>query len=165
MKRKLIPMLSACAVMWSATANAGPPERVTFGPILLAEIPLTTCAGFDVLLDLNYYGDYFVFFGKDGYPERLFYKQRYPTVYYNSVHRNIRVYSNKSSGDQRWIDIEDGQEVLNNIHVHVILTVPGYGVIDQDVGRVEVDLRTFEVTFRAHDWRLDSDALCAALSP
>jgi hypothetical protein len=86
-------------------------------------------------------------------------------VYYNSINRDIRIYSNTSNGDQRWIDIEDGEEVLNNAHLHVILTVPGYGLVEQDVGRVELDLRTFEITFRAHDYRLDSDALCGALSP
>lgn len=162
---KLIPLLSICAVIWPGAVYAGPPERVTFGPMVLAEIPVASCVGFDVLLDFNYYGEYFVFFGPDGFPNRVFYKQRYPAVYYNSTNRDIRVYSNRSNGDQRWIDIEDGEEVLNNAHLHVILTVPGYGLVEQDVGRVELDLRTFEITFSAHDYRLDSDALCAALSP
>jgi len=40
-----------------------------------------------------------------------------------------------------------------------------YGIIEQDVGRVELDLLTFELTFVARDYHFDSDALCAALSP
>ena len=163
--KRIATTLAVSALLWASNSVAGPPERVTFGPMAIEGIPVANCAGFDVLLDWNYYGEYFVYFGKDGYPERIFYKQRYPAVYYNSVNRDIRVYSNKSSGDQRWIELEDGQEVLNSAQVHTILTVPGYGLIEQDVGRVELDLRTFEITFRAHDYRLDSDALCAALSP
>ena len=166
MKRSLIPMLSACAVMWSATVYAGPPERVTFGPWNYTGFFVTECSGgFDVLWDFTYYGDFFIYFDKEGFPERVFYKQRYPGSYYNSVYPDVRVYQNKSTGDQRWIDVEDGQEVLNNIHVHTILTVPGYGIIEQDVGRVELDLRTYEVTFRARDYSFDLDALCAVLTP
>lgn len=163
--KKVIPLLSICAVMWSSTVHAGPPERVTFGPWNLAGFFVTACDGFDVLLDWNYYGEYFVYFGNDGYPSRIFYKQRYPAVYYNSQYPEIRIYSNKSDGDQRWIDLEEGQEVLNNVHTHTITTVPGYGVISQSVGRLELDLRTFEITFQAHADQLDSDAFCSILSP
>ena len=55
--------------------------------------------------------------------------------------------------------------LLVNIRVHTILTVPGYGIIEQDVGRIEVDLITGEITFDARDYSFDLDALCAALAP
>jgi len=164
--RKLIPLVSVCALMWSAPINASPPERFTFGPWNFSGFFITECiGGYDVLWDFTYYGEFFVYYDKEGFPDRVFYKQRYPGSYYNSVFPDVRVYQNKSTGDQRWIDVEDGLEVRVNTRVHTILTVPGYGIIEQDVGRIEVDLITGEITFDARDYSFDLDALCAALAP
>ena len=163
--KRIIPLLCGCLMMWSATVHATPPERFTFGPMDFKGLFFSECAGFNVLMDFTYSGEYFVYFGADGFPERMFYKQRYPIEYYNSLYPDIRVFANKFSGDQRWLEIEDGQLVLNNVHIHANVTVPGYGIIVQDVGRIELDLRTFEITFRARDYSVDFDALCEVLSP
>ena len=164
--KKLISLLSFCALMWSAVLQATPPERISFGPWNYKGMFVTECSGgFDILWDFTYYGEYVVYYDKDGSPERIFYNQSYPGSYYNSLFPDVRVFQNKSNGDQRWIEIEDGQHVVNDIRVHTVLTVPGYGIIQQDVGRVVLDLLTYEVIFEARDYSFDLETLCEVLTP
>ena len=52
--------------------------------------------------------------------------------------------------------------------VQMMITVPGYGVIFRNVGRIRIDWDTFEAEFLAghwDSWDEDSAALCQALSP
>ena len=52
--------------------------------------------------------------------------------------------------------------------VNIMITLPGYGQIFRDVGRLRIDWDTFDVVFLAGEWQSwgdDYDALCAALTP
>jgi len=162
--RHILSAFVISALAWASAAFAGPPERVTFGPESIDEIPFGQCAGFDVLMDLKYYGEYFVFFDRDGYPDRVFYKQRYPYVLYNSTDPSKRFTSIPSAGDQRWIDIEDGQEVVLFSAGHDVATIPGYGVVMLGVGRQVINLITEEIEFEARGYSVDMDAICSYLA-
>jgi len=133
--RKLIPLLSICSVIWSGAVYAGPPERVTFGPIV-DSYTAAECEGFDIILEYTYYGEMLIFYDSAGNPDRIFYNQRYPYVMYNSEDPSKRFSSTPAAGDERWLHYKDGEMTVAFGSFHDLAKIPGMGNVWRGIGRV-----------------------------
>jgi len=140
------------------------------GDPFVAEELFLSCDGFDVILQYEYSGWWMV------HPET---NGKNPWESYFSFSR-MRVF-NESNPDlymdgvpggkwnRKWTGVGFDSNPIE-MGVQLMLTVPHYGVIYRDVGRVEIDWNTFEPVIYVGHWDLfdgfDEDivALCTVLA-
>jgi hypothetical protein len=179
--RRITAALIAMALIFAAGlsvatppehAKGNPPEKVywidEFGEPSTFEFPFIPCDGFGTVMTMTIAGFWMTHHetpGKDGWE------------FYHSA--QISKISN-ADDDSMFVEGIPGQ-VMNRhwtaepfasdpieTGVQLMITLPGYGVIFRDVGRLHLDWDSFEPVFLAGHWdSFDEDyqALCAALTP
>lgn len=134
------------------------------------EEPFLSCDGFDVILHIEYSGWWMVHpetHGK-GHWESYFSFSRMKV--FNAS--NPDLYMDGVPGgkwNRKWTGLAFESDIIET-GVQLMLTVPHYGVIYRDVGRVEIDINTFEPVVYVGHWDIfdgfDEDivALCSVLA-
>ncbi len=153
-------------------AKGHPPDKVYWveangGPTSYT-FPFISCGGFDTTLTVTFQGFWITHYptpGKDGWE---FYHSAYPTRVSNADDDSIFVEGIPGQVlNRHWTGEPFASDPIET-GVQMMITLPSYGVIYRDVGRLSYDINTFEVTFSAGQWdSVDQDyqALCAALAP
>jgi len=152
-----------------STAFAIPPVKqpVAFD---VAGLLVYDCGEFNILTDYSGQGHSLFFFDKEGNLARQDDHINYSKVeFYNSQDSSKRVYGTGVVEFYKWTYIGD-PPTLAVARQSFNVNVPGYGVILIRVGRLVLDLTTFEFVFEAgpvtvEEFLTDSkDAFCAFLS-
>ena len=149
-----------------------PPEKFywvdVFGGPSTFTGPLLPCDGFDVNITITYQGFWVVYPDTPGREDFESYQSITPISLSNSEDPSIFVESIPGSHvSRRWTGTAFETDPIDT-GVQIMITLPGYGQIFRDVGRLRVDWDTLEPEFIAGEWQSwgdDYDALCAALTP
>ena len=153
-------------------ANGKPPEKfywidVFGGPTTFTD-GFIECDGFSTLITITLQGFWMTHAatpGKDGWE---FYHSAYPTTIANENDPSIFVEGIPGQHINRhWVAEPFASDPIET-GVQMMITLPRYGVIYRDVGRLRIDWDTGDPVFVAGEWdSLDDDyqALCEALTP
>lgn len=165
LKDIIVGVSAIIALGAGSNAAAVPPLKGNFGPTDFIGFFIADCGSFDVLLDYTEQGHFIVHFDNEGNPIRENVHFNFPNdVYYNSENPEIRLSGNAAQNFK--FDYIDNTLAIAGLQLK--LTVPGYGVVFHEVGRLIIDLITGETVFQAGpNDASDGDiaALCEALTP
>ena len=146
-----------------STALAVPPLKGNFGPTDFIGFFTADCGSFNVLIDWTERGHFIVHFDKEGNVVRESVHFNFPNdIYYNSENPDISLTGNAAQNFK--FDYIDNTLAIAGLQLK--LTVPGYGVVAHEVGRVIIDLISGDVMFQAGPADFTDDdtaALCSAL--
>jgi len=155
------------------TANGDPPEKFDWVDVYGGPTTVTweflQCNGFGTEMTITFQGFWVVHPESRGRGQFEFYQSITPVRISNADDPSIYVESAPGSHVTRhWVGEGFNSDFVET-GVQIMITLPGYGMIFRDVGRLRIDWDTFEAEFIAGEWDSwlggDSDALCAALSP
>jgi hypothetical protein len=124
------------------------------------------CGTFNVLSDYIFEGHAKVWFDADGNPVRAVEHYNYDTIYYADTNPDEYLRGGPGEVENDHFDLIDG--IVAVLGLPFKLTIPGYGVVFHDAGRIEIDLATGDVLFKAgpSDFLDENlEAICAALTP
>jgi len=168
--RKLL-LIAAIALLLGTGVSSAKPEKfymVDFGGPFVDVFPFIDCGAFTTTISITIDGFWMYHPATKGKGGWEFYHSDWP----------IRI--TNDSNDAYFVDGIPGQ-VMNRhwtgepfesdpieTGVQLMVTLPGHGVIFRDVGRLRLNVDTFESEFLAGHWdSFDEDfqALCTALTP
>ena len=130
--------------------------------------PFIECDGFGTVMTATLQGFWMYHPETPGRGGWEFFHSAYPTSIANADDPSI--YVNGIPGqviNRHWSGEPFASDPIET-GVQLMITLPGYGVVYRDVGRLRLDWDTFEPEFLAGHWdSFDEDyqALCAALAP
>lgn len=181
MKRANVFMLLICLLFSFSTFNAwaappahakGTPPTKTywvdaFGDVFVGTFPFVSCGAFETEITVQLSG---FWINHTGHPTRgtwEFFHTAVPTSIANASDPDIKVEAVPGSGINRhWLD-DPFQGNAIETGVKLMVTLPGYGVVIRDVGRIVFEWPNGPVEFQAGHWDTwdgDFQALCNALS-
>lgn len=153
-------------------AKGSPPDKFYWielngGPTTL-DFLFVPCDGFDTVMSLTLQGFWITHYDNPGKQGWEFYHSAWASRIANADDTSIFVEGIPGQVMNRHWTATPFESDAIETGVQLMITLPGYGVIYRDVGRLRYDIFTGEVQFQAGQWdSLDQDyqALCAALSP
>ena len=153
-------------------AKRNPPQKFYWIDELGEPVPQTSeflpCDGFDTLLTVTFQGFWMSHPGTPGKDQWEFYHSAWPSKISRADDPSIFVEGKPGGKINRHWTAEPFASDFIETGVQILVTLPGYGVVFRDVGRIRVNWGTFDVEFIAGNWDShdeDYQALCAALTP
>ena len=167
MNKWILTTAASVVALFASSAVAVPPINDPF-EYYDTGFYIGDCGDFDVLSDSLIAGYWRYRYDKDGNPTFIrLHLQVTESVYYRSDNPSISLSGGPGEVQNDLVDFRKDRYFFTGIPFKV--TVPGYGVIFREVGRVILDLETFEVIFQSggpHDFTNQNlAALCNALTP
>ena len=168
-----IGLVAVLVVGLISTAIAGSPsQRITFGPAPEFPFPVADCDGFQVIATSTINGHFILHFDKDGNLKHVNQHINFrDSIYFNSANPAMFIMGGPGENvNQRFDDIDPVTGfagLLAETGLSFKVTIPGYGVVFHQAGRLVLDLVTGEIVFQAGPADFDEGAtaaLCAALT-
>lgn len=169
MRKLIVTLLSMAALMAVSVANAVPPAKWTVGPTIVAGQYVGNCGDFAILVDYTAHSDWTVFFNSEGVPiraQRKAFAENGTAVYYNSEDPSYWIGGGPGERELSTWDLLNNTETITAASWKV--TVPGYGNVFMNAGRIVFHYDPFEVLFYAGQvdfYAGDVEALCNVLRP
>lgn len=161
---RIAALVAVLSLVFATAGLAGRPVKEDIDTVFLG-LFIGDCGSFNVLSDSAARGHIKLWFDREGNLTRLSFHANYDTIYYSDADSDSFLASH-GEVENTHIDYIDGTIAVTGVIYK--LTIPGYGVVFHEAGRLVIDLETDEILFEAgpsdfHDENLD--ALCAALAP
>ena len=169
MRKSVVGLLCAVALSVASVAYAVPPVRQTVGPNTVVGQPIGNCGDFVILADYTVYLDWTIFFNDEGVPIRATRKafvENGSAIVYNSVYPSYWLAGGPGERELSTFDLVNATETITGPSWKV--TVPGYGNVFLNAGRIVFQANPFAVLFYAGQmdyYAQDIEALCFALRP
>lgn len=169
MRKLIVGLLAMSALSVASVALAVPPGRQTVGPTTVVGQPIGNCGDFIILADYTVVVDWTVFFDNEGVPIRATRKAfvvNGTSLVYNSEDPSYWLAGGPGERELVTFDLVNGTETITGPSWKV--TVPGYGNVFLNTGRIVFQLDPFAVLFYAGQvdyYAQDVEALCHVLRP
>ena len=160
-----VGLIAMFALSSTNISLAAPPYKQYFGPFQYVGFVIGDCGSFEIWNDVSEEGFVTWHFDQEGnvthvnahfmYTDSIYYNSEHPEIFL--VGGPVEIPNNHNSGDSK---------VIAGLGIKI--TVPGYGVIYHEAGRLILDINTFEVLFQAGPKDFlegNVTALCLALRP
>ena len=147
-----LAVLGMISLAWASPpdhANGVPTQKFPFGPIEVFGQPMSDCGDFQINIDFRIAGFFTTHYNKDGTPRFEFFLGKFTYLYwYNSENPEIGFMSHGNKVNRHWFGAPFDSDRAE-VGLSFGLTVPGYGVVFHDVGRVIFEWPSQEVLFSA----------------
>lgn len=168
--KKYLLAVAIALLLGGGVSNAKPEKfyMVDIGGPFVETFPFISCGDFETTMTVTI-GGFWMYHpatkGKGGWE---FYHSDWPVTITNASNSAYSVEGIPGQVMNRHWTGEPFESDPIETGVQLMVTLPGHGVIFRDVGRIRIDLGTFEAEFMAghwDSWDEDFQALCNALRP
>jgi hypothetical protein len=162
---RIVALTGILALVSAGVALAAKPLKEYFAGDT-AGFFIGDCGTFNVLSDYTFEGQFKVWFDADGNPVRAVEHYNYDAIYYADTNPDEYVRGGPGEVENLQVEFVDGTFAVAGLPFK--LTIPGYGVVFHDAGRVVFDLGTGDILFESgpSDFLDENlEAICAALTP